>query len=127
MPKGKTKIPRRGEIDEINEKVSKITGMSIKDLYRGDGVHPSTRSLQMNLDAFTKMQRENDTHVDTKLVVCSSCSHVHEQEVPRRIYSISQQMAMSEAWSHELRYKIQEAEAKKSVQIRVDPYFEDWE
>jgi hypothetical protein len=127
MAKGKTKIPRRGEIDEINEKVSKITGMSLKDLYRGDGVHPSTRSLQMNLDAFTQMQRDNDTHVETKLVTCSSCSHVHERENPRRIYSISQQMAMSEAWSHELRYKIQEAEAKKEIQVRVDPYFEDWE
>jgi hypothetical protein len=127
MPKGKTKIPRRGEVDEINEKVSKITGMSLKDLYRGDGIHPSTRSLQMNLEAFTKMQRENDMQPAVIPVTCSSCNHTHEKIVEPRVYSISQQMAMSEAWSHELRYKIQEAEAKKSVQIRVDPYFEDWE
>ena len=99
----------------------------LKFLYpSSDGLHPNTRALQMDLEEYTKIQRENDTRDAVKTVTCGTCAQgVEHPANPVPIKTISQQMAMSEAWSHALRFKVQESdrqrEAKKpQICVQID-------
>lgn len=119
---------RPSEVDLVNEKVAAATGLSLKFLYQTDkGREPSARSLKMDLEAITRLQRENDNRPISTTVMCCTCKHTHEDPVIPQRHSISQKMAMSDAWSRELRRKIQESKRKEEVRVYVDPYFEDWE
>ena len=122
-------VPYFGEIDWVNQHVAAALGVPLKFLYpSSDGLHPNTRALRMDLEEYTKIQRENDTRDAVKTVPCETCKQGVEYPAnPVPIKSISQQMAMSEAWSRDLRAKVQESErqreAKKSkICVDIDDY-----
>lgn len=129
---GEPKIRHQGdihqaEVDQVNEHVSKVTGMPLGFLYQGDGREPSTRSHFMDLSEFTKLQRHHDVARIPKTATCPTCNVLHLDKTPEHRYSISQRMAMSAAWSRELRLKIKQAEEKSTPKVLVDLEFEDWE
>jgi hypothetical protein len=116
------------EVDWVNERVAKATGLSLDFLYQTDGLEPSRRAHQMDLRDFTNLQRENDEPPAKTQYECGTCRQDVEKTVPRRRYSLSQKRSMSEAWSRELRHKMKQAEKDRTPpKICVDPYFEDWE
>lgn len=120
-------VPYLGEIDWINKKVAEATGLPMKFLYqRDEGREPSDRVRRLDLIEYTKLQQNNDKPTTFKHS-CITCGQDVEKTVTYRQPTLSQKMAMSDAWSRELRRKIQESEQKREVQVRVDPYFEDWE
>ena len=117
------------EVDWVNQKVAEACGVPLKFLYQGDGIHPSIQAHQMDLEEFTKVQRENDTMSVTHKVACGTCHQDVERTPGRRIKSISQQTAMSEAWSRELRAKVKESERQREAKkpqicVEIDDYWD---
>lgn len=81
------------EVDWVNEKIATATGIPLKFLYQGDaGREPTSRSLKMDLDAFTKLQRDNDTLFIFPKETCRTCGHEGVKEMMRPMHSISQKM-----------------------------------
>jgi len=116
------------EVDWVNEHVAKVTSLSLEFLYQTDpGREPDRRHLKMELDAFTALQQANDSPPACILQVCNSCKQDVKKQVPREKPTITRKMAMSKAWSQALREKVKESERERTLQICVDPYFEDWE
>ena len=117
------------EVDWINQKVAEATGLPMKFLYQGDGIHPSVQAHQMDIEEYAKIQRENDTMSVTHKVACGTCHQDVERTPGRRIKSISQQAAMSEAWSRELRAKVKESERQREAKkpqicVEIDDYWD---
>lgn len=116
------------EVDWINQKVAEATGLPMKFLYQGDGIHPSIQAHQMDIEEYAKIQREND-HQVARHVPCGACHQDVETMPKRRTYSMSQKMAMSEAWSRELRAKVAESERQREAKkpqicVEIDDYWD---
>jgi hypothetical protein len=119
------------EVDWVNQKVAAACGLPLKFLYPpSDGIHPSTRAHQMELEEYTQIQRQNDTLGGIVISECKSCGeHISRPPPPPAPKTMSQMTAMSEAWSRELRAKVEESdrlrEAKKpQICVEIDDYWD---
>jgi len=114
----------------VNERVAAACGLPLKFLYPGDGSHPSRRASLMDLEAYTKIQRDNDTRNGIVISECKECGeHITRPKPAERPPTISQQMAMSEAWSRELRAKVAESERQREARkpqicVEIDDYWD---
>ena len=122
--------PYRGEVDWVNERVARACAVPLKFLYPPDPVHPSRRANLMELEAYTQIQRDHDTRNEVVVTPCTGCGQQTERpKNGRRILTIAQTEAMSEAWSRKLRAKVEESdrlrEAKKpQICVEIDDYWD---
>ena len=124
------KPPYHGEVDWVNERVAMALRVPLKFLYPGDQLHPSRRAALMDLEAYTQIQRNNDKLNGIVISECKTCGeHISRPTPAPRPPSISQKMAMSEAWSRELRAKVQESERQREAKkpqicVEIDDYWD---
>jgi hypothetical protein len=125
-----------GEVDAVNEVLSKITGIALSFLYQADRawserlqdwvyatpIHVHKKDLKR----YTELQRKNDIPTPPASPPCS-CGHVEPPAPQPTPLTRSHRAALSEAWSRELRTLVKQREKASEVRVSVDPEFEPWE